>query len=86
MKDILKNLLQQVERLKKMENKKIPENIDYDAIIWFCNRSKSKIKRVRPLSIAQASRISGVNPADVSIFLFILNKEKLQEYLVTEYT
>ena len=47
--------LQQVEKLKKMEDKKIPDNIDYDAISGFATEAKQKLKQVRPLSIAQAS-------------------------------
>ncbi|CEG29487.1 tRNA uridine-5-carboxymethylaminomethyl(34) synthesis enzyme MnmG [Bacillus sp. B-jedd] len=64
--------LQQVDRLKKMENKKIPENIDYNAIPGIANEARHNLKEVRPLSIAQASRISGVNPADISILLVYL--------------
>ena len=63
--------MQQVEKIKKMENKKIPENIDYDAISGIATEAKQKLKEVRPLSIAQASRISGVNPADISILTCI---------------
>lgn len=69
--------LQQVERLKKMEDKKIPENIDYDAINGLANEAKQKLKEIRPLSIAQASRISGVNPADISILLVYLEQGKI---------
>ncbi|MCD7035286.1 tRNA uridine-5-carboxymethylaminomethyl(34) synthesis enzyme MnmG [Metabacillus sp. GX 13764] len=69
--------LQQVEKLKKMENKKIPENIDYDAISSLASEARQKLKQVRPLSVAQASRISGVNPADVSILLVYLEQGKI---------
>src|SRR3954453_2251698 len=69
--------LQQVERLKKMENKKIPENIDYDAIGSLATEARQKLKKVRPLSLAQASRISGVNPADISILLVYLEHGKI---------
>ncbi|MGM0836940.1 MAG: tRNA uridine-5-carboxymethylaminomethyl(34) synthesis enzyme MnmG [Bacillota bacterium] len=69
--------LQQVDRLKKMENKKIPENIDYDAIHGLANEARQKLKEVRPLSVAQASRISGVNPADVSILLVYLEQGRI---------
>ncbi|RFU67259.1 tRNA uridine-5-carboxymethylaminomethyl(34) synthesis enzyme MnmG [Peribacillus saganii] len=69
--------LQQVERLKKMENKRIPENIDYDAITGLASEARQKLKEVRPLSMAQASRISGVNPADVSILLVYLEQGKI---------
>jgi tRNA uridine 5-carboxymethylaminomethyl modification enzyme len=69
--------LQQVERLKKMENKKVPENIDYDAINGLASEARQKLKEVRPLSIAQASRISGVNPADISILLVYLEQGRI---------
>jgi tRNA uridine 5-carboxymethylaminomethyl modification enzyme len=69
--------LQQVDRLKKMENKKIPENIDYDAITGIATEAKQKLKKIKPLSLAQASRISGVNPADISILLVYLEQGKI---------
>ncbi|AZB41132.1 tRNA uridine-5-carboxymethylaminomethyl(34) synthesis enzyme MnmG [Bacillus sp. FJAT-42376] len=69
--------LQQVDKLKKMENKKIPENIDYDAINGLASEARQKLKEVRPLSMAQASRISGVNPADVSILLVYMEQGRI---------
>ena len=72
--------LQQVEKMKKMENKKIPENIDYDAISGIATEAKQKLNEVRPLSIAQASRISGVNPADISILLVYIEQGKIAKY------
>jgi tRNA uridine 5-carboxymethylaminomethyl modification enzyme len=69
--------LQQVEHLKKMENKKIPDNIDYDAISGLATEAKQKMKKIKPLSIAQASRISGVNPADISILLIYLEQGRI---------
>ncbi|MGP4038977.1 tRNA uridine-5-carboxymethylaminomethyl(34) synthesis enzyme MnmG [Gracilibacillus sp. D59] len=65
---------QQVERMKKMENKVIPDNIDYDEISGIATEAREKLKQVRPLSVAQASRISGVNPADVSILLVYIEQ------------
>lgn len=65
---------QQVDRMKKMENKVIPDNIDYDAISGLATEAKQKLKTVRPLSVGQASRISGVNPADVSILLVYIEQ------------
>ncbi|MGN8647653.1 tRNA uridine-5-carboxymethylaminomethyl(34) synthesis enzyme MnmG [Gracilibacillus sp. HCP3S3_G5_1] len=65
---------QQVERMKKMENKLIPDNIDYDAISGIATEAREKLKQVRPLSVAQASRISGVNPADISILLVYIEQ------------
>ena len=69
--------LQQVERLKKMEDKKIPEDIDYDAISSLATEARQKLKKIHPLSLAQASRISGVNPADISILLVYLEHGKI---------
>ncbi|MGM0901544.1 MAG: tRNA uridine-5-carboxymethylaminomethyl(34) synthesis enzyme MnmG [Bacillota bacterium] len=69
--------LQQVDRLKKMEDKKIPDNIDYDAITGIATEARQKLKNVRPLSIAQASRISGVNPADISILLVYIEQGRI---------
>ncbi|QTN01193.1 tRNA uridine-5-carboxymethylaminomethyl(34) synthesis enzyme MnmG [Sediminibacillus dalangtanensis] len=65
---------QQVERMRKMENKKIPEDIDYDAVSGIATEAREKLKRVKPLSVGQASRISGVNPADVSILLVYIEQ------------
>ncbi|TJY41705.1 tRNA uridine-5-carboxymethylaminomethyl(34) synthesis enzyme MnmG [Cohnella pontilimi] len=61
--------LQQVERLEKMEKKRIPDNIDYEIIHGLATEAKQKLAKVRPLSLGQASRISGVTPADLSILL-----------------
>lgn len=66
--------LQQVDKMKRMENKKIPENIDYDAVHSIATEAKMKLKEVKPLNIAQASRISGVNPADISILLVYIEQ------------
>ena len=59
----------QVEQFKKLEEKKIPENIDYDEISGLRIEAKQKLKLYRPMSIGQASRIAGVSPADVSVLL-----------------
>ncbi|NYF25543.1 tRNA uridine-5-carboxymethylaminomethyl(34) synthesis enzyme MnmG [Sporosarcina sp. JAI121] len=69
--------MQQVEKMKKLEDKKIPENIDYDAISGIATEAKSVLNEVRPLSIAQASRISGVNPADISILLVYIEQGRI---------
>lgn len=66
--------LQQVEKMKKLENKKIPENIDYDSIQGLATEARQKLKEVRPLSVGQASRISGVNPSDISILLVYIEQ------------
>lgn len=69
--------LNEVEKLHKMEGKKIPENIDYDAISGLATEAKQQLKEVMPLTLAQASRISGVNPADISILLVYLEQGKI---------
>lgn len=58
-----------VEKLKKLEAKRIPEDIDYDAINGIANEAREKLKVIQPETIAQASRISGVNPADISVLM-----------------
>ena len=66
--------LRQVDKMKRMEDKKIPHNIDYDAIHSLATEARDKLKTVKPLDLAQASRISGVNPADISILLIYIEQ------------
>jgi tRNA uridine 5-carboxymethylaminomethyl modification enzyme len=63
--------------MKKMDEKKIPDGIDYYAIGGLATEAKQKLDEVRPLSIGQASRVSGVNPADVSILLVYIEQGKI---------
>lgn len=69
--------LQQVDRMKKMDNKRIPENIDYFQINGIATEAKQKLSEVRPLSVGQASRVSGVNPSDISILLVYLEQGRI---------
>lgn len=69
--------LQQVERMKKMEEKAIPENIDYEAISGLKEEARHKLKDIQPLSVGQASRISGVTPADISILLVYIEQGQI---------
>ena len=62
----------QVEQFKKLEKKIIPENIDYDQVKSLRIEAVQKLKEFRPVSIGQASRISGVSPADISVLLVYL--------------
>ena len=64
--------LRQVEQYKKMEKKKIPENLDYDLVPSLRIEARQKLKAFRPVSVGQASRISGVSPADISVLLVFL--------------
>jgi len=66
--------LRQVEQFKKLENKKIPENIDYASIHSLRIEAVQKLSRIRPHSVGQASRISGVSPADISMLLVYLEQ------------
>ena len=64
--------LKQVEQYKKMEKKRIPSDIDYDAIGSLRLEARQKLKKMNPVSVGQASRISGVSPADISVLLVYL--------------
>lgn len=66
--------LAQVERMQKMENKKIPDDIDYEQIHGLSTEGKQKLMNIRPMSIGQASRISGVSPSDISILAVYLEQ------------
>ena len=66
-------------KMQSMENWKIPSNIDYDKVPNIASEAKDKLKKVMPATISQASRISGVNPADISILLVYLESYKQNE-------
>lgn len=66
--------LRQVEQFKKLENKKIPEDINYDEVYSLRIEALQKLKELKPASVGQASRISGVSPADISVLLVYLEK------------
>ena len=75
----IRRQLKQVEQFKKLESKKIPEEIDYDAVGGLRIEAKQKLKLYRPVSIGQASRISGVSPADISVLLVYLEQYKYNQ-------
>lgn len=68
----IRKSLQQVERMKKMEERRIPESLDYHQITGMSKESRENLSNIRPLNIGQASRISGVNPADISVLMVYL--------------
>ena len=68
--------LKQVEQFKKLESKKIPEDMDYDQVKSLRIEAVQKLKLYRPVSIGQASRIAGVSPADVSVLLVYLESHR----------
>ena len=72
----IRRQMKQVEQFKKLENRKIPEDIDYDQIQSLRIEAKQKLTEIRPASIGQASRISGVSPADISVLLVYLSAAK----------
>ena len=72
----IRRQMKQVEQFRKLENRKIPEDIDYDQIQSLRIEAKQKLTEIRPASIGQASRISGVSPADISVLLVYLSAAK----------
>ena len=75
----IKRQLRQVDQFKKLENRRIPENIDYMAVPSLRIEARQKLIKFKPISIGQASRISGVSPADVSVLLVYLTQYRSQE-------
>ncbi|WP_026691789.1 tRNA uridine-5-carboxymethylaminomethyl(34) synthesis enzyme MnmG [Alteribacter aurantiacus] len=71
--------MEQVQRLKKMETKKLPVDLDYMAINGLAMEARQKLSEVKPLTMAQASRVSGVNPADVSVLLVYMEQGRLKK-------
>lgn len=65
---------QQVERARRLEERRIPDDLDYDLVIGLRNEAREKLKHFRPMTLGQASRINGVTPADVSILMVHLEK------------
>ena len=72
----IKKQEEQVRRFEKMESKLIPADIDYDEIFGLSNEARYKFKQIRPESIGQASRVFGINPADINILLIFLEKKR----------
>lgn len=72
----IKKQLAQVEQMRKLESKKLPTDVDYKTIIGLRLEAQEKLNKVKPLSIGQASRISGVSPADISVLLIWLAQKR----------
>jgi len=70
----IKKSLQQVEKMKKVEEKRIPADIDYHQIAGMSKEAREKLAKIQPLNIGQASRISGVNPADISVLMIYMEQ------------
>lgn len=75
----IRRQLKQVEQFRKLEQKRIPEDLDYEKIPSLRLEAVQKLKLCKPISIGQASRISGVSPADLSVLLVYLEQRKRQE-------
>lgn len=67
--------MKQVDRFNKMEKRKIPENFDYDSVEGLSSESREKLKKIKPVSIGQASRISGVRNSDIAVLMIFLKKK-----------
>ena len=72
----IKLQLEQIEEFKKLEQKKLSVNIDYEQIKGLCLEARQKLNKQKPTSVGQASRISGVSPADISVLLIYLSQNK----------
>lgn len=72
----IKMQLEQIDEFKKLENKKLSEEIDYEQIKGLSLEARQKLNKQKPLSVGQASRISGVSPADISVLLIFLSQNK----------
>ncbi|QOS98442.1 tRNA uridine-5-carboxymethylaminomethyl(34) synthesis enzyme MnmG [Brevibacterium sp. JNUCC-42] len=70
----IRKSLAQVEKMKKVEEKLIPQSIDYTVISGMSKESREKLQKIRPLNIGQASRISGVTPADISVLMIYMEQ------------
>lgn len=71
----IKKAHKEVEKLSRLEEKQIPEDIDYKKVTNLASEARQKLEKIRPKTIAQASRISGVNPVDISVLTIYLKKE-----------
>ena len=74
-KGYIEKTLRQVEKVKNMEEKQIPADLDYDDVLNLSLEARQKVKKVRPVTIGQATRISGINPADISVLLIHLKTQ-----------
>ena len=77
--------LKQIDQFKKLENRKLPEDISYASIEGLRIEARQKLDNIKPISIGQASRISGVSPADISVLLIYLEqmRENIEEEIMT---
>ncbi|MFO7160307.1 MAG: tRNA uridine-5-carboxymethylaminomethyl(34) synthesis enzyme MnmG, partial [[Clostridium] cellulosi] len=72
----IKREMAKINEMKRLEQKKLPKDIDYSKVKGLRIEAQEKLNKVRPENIGQASRISGVNPADISVLLIYLEQNK----------
>ena len=72
----IKKQMAQIEQFKKLENKKLGEDQDYNDIKGLSNEAKQKLNTIKPDSVGQASRISGVSPSDINVLLIYLEQKR----------
>lgn len=72
----IKRQQQQVDRFQRLENMRIPQDFDYDQVDGISNESRQKLKSIRPISVGQASRVSGVRSSDVAVLMVALGRSK----------
>lgn len=72
----IKRQMQQVAQFKKLEGRKLPENFDYAQVNSLRKEAVQKLNKIQPSTIGQASRISGVSPADISVLMVYLERSK----------
>ncbi|MCL5959499.1 MAG: tRNA uridine-5-carboxymethylaminomethyl(34) synthesis enzyme MnmG, partial [Chloroflexi bacterium] len=74
----------QVERLSRFEQRRLPDDLDYDGVVGLRNEAREKLKSLQPMTVGQASRMAGVTPADISILLVHLEKRRRAAPIATE--
>ena len=72
----IRRQLRQVEDFRRMEDRELPPDLDYDSVVGLRLEAREKLKRIRPKSFGQASRISGVSPADVAVLMIYTETRK----------
>ena len=72
----IKKALKEADKLKQMENVKIPEDLDYNLVLNLASEARQKLDKIKPITLGQASRISGVNPSDIAILSVYLKRYK----------
>ena len=72
----IKKQIAQIARFKKLEERRLPEDFDYNDVSGLRIEARQKLNQQKPVSLGQASRISGVSPADISVLLVYLEKER----------